>query len=58
MLLVLGFELRQNLSGLHPIFQLAAVFDWPVWNPECQGYFVFASTRPANESCAPAVRKR
>jgi hypothetical protein len=22
-----GFELRQNLSGLHPIFQLAAVFD-------------------------------
>src|SRR6202158_4180836 len=39
--LVLGFELRQDLSGLYPISQLAAVLDQPAWDPECQGYFVF-----------------
>jgi hypothetical protein len=39
--LVLGFELRDDLPGLHPISKFAAVLDEPAWYPKCQCDLVF-----------------
>ena len=60
--LVLGFEFRDDLSGLYPISEFAAVLQQAAWYPKCQCHFVFrfnvARKRKRHTSRALLDRRR